>query len=482
MRSRKLKKLISLLICLITIFPSSAFAAEGEDLLFDVYVDGVKVHLPDQGTFMINGKRLYIPIRPLYEHLGYELSWNGETNTVTATKGETTLQIPVGSKNVYLNGEKKSGDVAILNENGRTCISAMFLTICHGYYLRWDNIASRLDVMSAEYFGNQMLFTQNTFDGANGTKADYNEFYSMAERAFLIPGLNEYVVPQGITYSEKTNCFYLSGYFQSSMRRSVICVVDASTGEAVGEYEINNIDGSPNYGHVGGIAVSEKDLYFSSGKWIQRIPLDAIDKAGSKGEVQVAENIAIYGGSNAGNSFLDCTNGYLWAGNFYDPDGYESTANENYTSLIRGYKLDPSQPSGIAAELKTEYTTAYDYVPSIIYNVSEGRIQGMTTTEDYLILAASRSTKFSYLYVYDRNKIAPRSDSIVFDRNKIVPVYRLSLEKSVYAIPRVEEVVAVGDSIYATFESGAIIYRPNSVDCATDSVWKIDISKLTGLK
>ena len=474
-----MKKVITVLLCIAMLLPAAAFAAEEtRESLFDVYVDGVKVNLPDQGTFMTNGKRLYIPIRPLYEHMGYEISWDGETNTVVAQKEDNILQIPVDSKDIYLNGEKKSGDVAILNKNGRTCISAMFLTICHGYYLRWDNINSRLDVMSPEYFGSQVLFTQNTFDGANGTKSDYDLFNSMSERVFLIPGLNEYVVPQGITYSEKTNCFYLSGYFQFSMRRSVVCVVDALTGQAVGEYELKHIDGTPHYGHVGGIAVSDKDLYLAHGKKVQRISLDTISKAGNNGELQVEEDIILYGGSNAGNSFIDCSGGYLWAGNYYDPDGYESTANENYTSLIRGYKLDMNEESGISAELKTRYTTSYDYVPSVIYNVDEGRIQGMTTTDNYLLLAASKSTQFSYLYVYDRTKLNPPHSSIIFDRDKVVPVYKLPIQKSVYAIPRIEEIVAVGDSIYATFESGAIIYRPNSVDCATDSVWKIDINKL----
>ena len=464
---------------MLLIIPSGAFAAgESGKSLFDVYADGVKVDMGDAATFITSGKRLYIPTRFIYEHLGYEVSWDDSTNSVTVQKNGDVLQIPVDSKDVFLNGEKKSSDVAVLNKNGRTYISAMLLTICHGYYLRWDNTRMRLDLMSSEYFGDQMLFTQNTFDKANGTKPDYDIFNSMSERAFLIPGLNEYVVPQGIEYDERTNRFYLSGYFQFNMRHSVICVVDAATGQAVGEYELSNIDGTPNYGHVGGIAVSGNNIYITRGRVLERISLDSLKKAGAKGTVQVEEQIRLHAGSNGGNSFVDCSNGYLWTGNYYDPDGYESTANENYNALIRGYKLDENEPSGISAELKTVNTTSYDYVPSIIYHVPEGRIQGMTTTESHLILAASKSTKFSYLYVYDRNKNSHKKDSIVFDRNRVVPVQRLSLEKSVYAIPRIEELTLVGDSIYATFESGAIIYRPNSVNCATDSVWKIDLNKL----
>lgn len=478
-----MKKAISILLCIMMLLPASVFAAgEADTPAFDVYMDGVKITFPDEGAFVTLGKRLYIPIRALYGHMGYEVSWSAEANTVIAQKGEEVLQIPVGSKTVLLNGEKKTGDISVINKNGRTCISAKQLTICHGYYLRWDDINSRLDVMSPRYLGEQLLFAQSTFSGANATKPDYEIFNSMAEPVFLIPGLNEYVVPQGITYSEKTNCFYLSGYFKQSVLRSVICVVDAATGKAIGEYSLNHIDGKPHYGHVGGIAVSDKDIYIAYEQTVQRISLDAIEKAGAKGDLQVEENIKLYGGSSAGNSFLDCSGGYLWAGNYYDPDGYESTANENYTSLIRGYKLDPAQPSGISAELKTRCTAAYDYVPSVIYNVDEGRIQGMTTTDNYLILAASKSTKFSYLYVYDRTRLNSPHSSIVFDRDRLVPVYRLPIQKSVYAIPRVEEIVAVGDSIYATFESGAIIYRGASEGCATDSVWKIDINKLIGMQ
>lgn len=476
MKSKALPILLAL--CLILSLVPSAQAAEPDNTQFAVYLDGAEVEFPVQPTYITGGKRLRIPIRPLYEHMGYQVSWDEASATITAQKGDTVIQFIVGSYSAYINGEEKVADIAVINRDGSTYMSSMLITMLHGYYLRWDNIGMRLDVMTPEYFGQQVLYTQNTFAGANGTKPDYDEFNSMSERAFLIPGLNEYVVPQGLAYSAEQNRFYLSGYFQKSMRRSVICVVDAATGQAIGEYELYLQDGSPHYGHVGGIAVSEKDIYIAHGLTVQRISLETIENTGAKGDLYVEESIKLYGGSNAGNSFLDCSNGYLWAGNYHDPDGYGSTANENYVSLIRGYKLDPTQPGGIAAELKTQYTTAYDYVPSVIYNVPEIKIQGMTTTGNHLILAASRSTKFSYLYVYDMNKTNPRKESIIFDRNKVVPVQKLTLEKSVYVIPRVEELTAVGNSIYATFESGAIIYRPNSVNCATDSVWKIDLEKL----
>ena len=100
---------------------------------------------------------------------------------------------------------------------------------------------------------------QETFVGANATSTKFSEFYSMSETAFVIPGLNQAVVPQGIEYSEDTNKFYLSGYFKSGSS-SVICVVDGDTGELIGEYFLKNQDGSVFAGHVGGVAVDEKNL------------------------------------------------------------------------------------------------------------------------------------------------------------------------------------------------------------------------------
>ena len=42
-----------------------------------------------------------------------------------------------------------------------------------------------------------------------------------------------------------------------------------------------------------------------------------------------------------------------------------------------------------------------------------------------------------------------------------------------------EEIAAANGNLYVTFESGAIKYRRKSNKYTTDSVWKIDIEKLT---
>ena len=103
----------------------------------------------------------------------------------------------------------------------------------------------------------------------------------------------------------------------------------------------------------------------------------------------------------------------------------------------------------------------------------------MTTYGNQMFLAASYG-KWGEMYVYDAPEESQISESIILDGDKKVPVYNLTLRKSILPIPRIEEIAGVGEDIYATFESGAIIYRSKSKDSTTDSVWKIPIWALLG--
>lgn len=454
---------------------------ENEVRRYAVRIDGTYVEYRDQQPVLINysGEEvLYVPMRDTYEALGFEVSWNSETNLATATKDGTTISFANGEAGQYVNGVLQTLDRPVRSDNGRTLVSAMSLTKSLGYILSWDDISGVLDIISPATFGEEFVYKQSTHLDANTFLGEYNAFVKMTEKMFVIPGLNEYVVPQGISYRADKNQFYLSGYFKSSALNSVICVIDAQTGISVGEYVLYQEDGTPFFGHVGGIAVTEKNLYIANGKSIYRVSLSTIDSLNKKAPIYPEESIALSLGE-AANSFMDYSGGYLWVGNFYDPTipEYSLNAHPAYGSLIRAYKMDETTESGFSSDKKTINTLDYDYIPDVVYSHDKLKIQGITTYGNTMYLSASYG-KWGEMYVYDIPHNFEITETITVDGERVVPVIAITSKKTVKPIPRIEEIVAVNGEIYATFESGAIIYRSKSKDSTTDSVWKIPISKL----
>ena len=126
--------------------------------------------------------------------------------------------------------------------------------------------------------------------------------------------------------------------------------MDTATGELTAEYILLNAGGTPFDGHVGGVAVSEDTLYVSGQKQnglytICAIPLKDLPAEGSH-EVKLEQTIPV----PVSPSFLSCSHGYLWVGNFYHPgadyplsDGMKYTTasadGEDYGCYIMGYDL-----------------------------------------------------------------------------------------------------------------------------------------------
>ena len=149
---------------------------------------------------------------------------------------------------------------------------------------------------------------------------------------------------------DETGILYISGYYTTDGKSSAILAVDTATGELTAEYILLNAGGTPFDGHVGGVAVSEDTLYVSGQKQnglytICAIPLKDLPAEGSH-EVKLEQTIPV----PVSPSFLSCSHGYLWVGNFYHPgadyplsDGMKYTTasadGEDYGCYIMGYDL-----------------------------------------------------------------------------------------------------------------------------------------------
>ena len=306
---------------------------------------------------------------------------------------------------------------------------------------------------------------------------EFGEFLGLAESCYLIPGLNEAMTPQGISWSEKTGLAYVTSYSMLDTISSAISAVDPKTGEFAAEYYLFNPDGTPFTSHVGGIAVVGERVYVSAkldndGSYsIADIPLSDLPLSGSH-NVTVKRTIPL----PVSPSFLNYSQGVLWVGNFYHPKGDYNlstgmkfttpSADGDYGCYILGYATD-------GGEIGISEGQTYP-IPSLVL-VAPDRIQGVVKVGDTVWLSQSYGrTANSTLLAYEITGQGKDGLTVPVD-GVDVTAYLLDSKNqtaAVTAMPMTEGLCLGPDgSILVLFESGSSRYKDGKY--RTDYVWKM---------
>lgn len=129
-----MKKILSLLITM-TILMTSLTAAHCEDDI-RVTLDGNEIafDVPPQ----IIDDRTLVPMRAIFEALGAEVTWNGETRTITAINGEKTITMAIGSHDMYVNSNTVTLDVPPMIIDDRTLVPVRAVSESLDCGVLWD--------------------------------------------------------------------------------------------------------------------------------------------------------------------------------------------------------------------------------------------------------------------------------------------------------------------------------------------------------
>jgi hypothetical protein len=115
--------------------------------------------LPYQAAIVLDGKLLdtdkepqilndvtMVPMRKLFESLGAEVSWDAETRTVLAVKGNIRLELHIGSPTMILNGESHPVTMPAQIVQDSTYVPARLVAEALGAQVDWDG-ESRLVIV-----------------------------------------------------------------------------------------------------------------------------------------------------------------------------------------------------------------------------------------------------------------------------------------------------------------------------------------------
>ena len=100
-----------------------------------------------QPPILDNGRTL-VPFRGIFEALGTNISWDSESQTVTAQRGMIVIQLTIGETTAYINKDAVELDVPAKIVNDRTLVPVRFVAESMNCIVEWDRVNLRVNITS----------------------------------------------------------------------------------------------------------------------------------------------------------------------------------------------------------------------------------------------------------------------------------------------------------------------------------------------
>ena len=142
-----MKKKVAVTLALILVFgifaPGALQAVE-----ISVTIDGANVDFEGQLPTLVDGRTL-VPVRGVFEALGFIVDWEQDTLTATLTDDNYVVIISIGSDVFTTNGEEISLDVPAQIIEGRTLLPIRAVLESVGFDVDWDGVTSTVIIDTA---------------------------------------------------------------------------------------------------------------------------------------------------------------------------------------------------------------------------------------------------------------------------------------------------------------------------------------------
>lgn len=225
------KKILALIMSCTMVISCTACRAETDNNI-TVTVNGNAVTF-DQPPIIVDGRTL-VPIRAIFEALGASVDWNGDTQTVTSMRGDTTVSLTIGSDTMIKNGITYTLDVPAQIVNERTLVPARAIAEAFGCGVDWDGDTQTVIInenSNAEQSAPQAAVAlNNTYTTRYGTvnpvtcpkfSFDYSDNWTVTnEEVSTTDPIEEQVT---LTNSRGVEIYYMAHHDLGGGGRDIVC-------------------------------------------------------------------------------------------------------------------------------------------------------------------------------------------------------------------------------------------------------------------
>ena len=139
------KMLVIVLVLMAAIFPLPTIASPGNEIL--VTINGQQVIFQGQGPIIADGRTL-VPVRGVFEVLGFYPEWDGISRTVTLTRDDYIVVLTIGSYIFTTNGVEHALDVPAQITADRALLPLYAVLTSIGYGATWDSATRTVVIRS----------------------------------------------------------------------------------------------------------------------------------------------------------------------------------------------------------------------------------------------------------------------------------------------------------------------------------------------
>lgn len=172
-----MKKILLTLVLGMVLISSTVFAGS-----VNVQLNGKNIDFTDEKGNKVEAQiinsRTMVPMRKIFELLGASIEWNGETQTVLATKNSTTIKLQIGNEIAEINKNGKNEKVKLDSKpiivNSRTLVPLRFISESLDKQVGWDSENQTAIIIDYDYFLEKIKVNTPTFYKALTTMPTQN--------------------------------------------------------------------------------------------------------------------------------------------------------------------------------------------------------------------------------------------------------------------------------------------------------------------
>lgn len=114
-------------------------------------VNGTTQNIDDEGTVpVVVNERTLVPIRAIIEAMGGKVDWDGDTRTVTLDYNDNEIRLVIDSTTAYLNGAANELDTAPAIINERTMLPIRFVSESFGFDVEWNGETQTITITRSQ--------------------------------------------------------------------------------------------------------------------------------------------------------------------------------------------------------------------------------------------------------------------------------------------------------------------------------------------